>query len=106
MPLSSQDICDAADRLNGFVGFHGKRAIYIVRFSEDAFGMDVADASITPCSEFVWQAQAGHLAVLCRERLRLLTDLHMDERLNITEPLRIYLRRADLPEIVAQRSPC
>lgn len=41
---------------------------------------------------------------LCRERLSLLLDQHVDARLNIGEPLRAYLRRGDLPEIVAQRS--
>lgn len=47
MAITSQDICNAADQLKGFVGFHDKRGVHIVRFSEDAFGMDVADASIT-----------------------------------------------------------
>ena len=41
---------------------------------------------------------------LCRERLALLLEQHVDDRLNIGEPLRIYLRRSDLPEIVAERS--
>lgn len=50
MAITSQDICNAADQLKGFVGFHGKRGVHIVRFSEDAFGMDVADASITPAA--------------------------------------------------------
>jgi len=27
----------------------------------------------------------------------------VDDRLNIAEPLRIYLRRGDLPEIIAER---
>jgi hypothetical protein len=40
---------------------------------------------------------------LCRERLALLLDQHVDDRLNIGEPLRLYLRRTDLPEIVADR---
>lgn len=104
MAITSQDICNAADQLKGFVGFHGKRGVHIVRFSEDAFGMDVADASITPCSEFVWRPEQGQRMVLCRERLLLLLDQHVDDRLNIGEPLRAYLRRCDLPEIVAQRS--
>lgn len=55
MTITSLDICNAADQLIGFVGYHGKRGTHIVRFSEDAFGMDVADESITPCSEFVWR---------------------------------------------------
>ena len=50
MAITSQDICNAADQLKGFVGFHDKRGVHIVRFSEDAFGMDVADASITPAA--------------------------------------------------------
>lgn len=81
MAITSQDICNAADQLKGFVGFHGKRGVHIVRFSEDSFGM-----------------------ALCRERLALLLEQHVDDRLNIGEPLRAYLRRQDLPEIVAERS--
>lgn len=103
MAITSQDICSAADQLKGFVGFHGKRGNHIVRFSEDAFGMDVADDSIVPCSEFVWRAQPGVRMALCRERLALLLAQHVDDRLNIAEALRIYLRRTDLPEIIAER---
>lgn len=103
MALTSQDICSAADQLKGFVGFHGKRGNHIVRFSEDAFGMDVADDSIVPCSEFVWRAQPGARMALCRERLALLLAQHVDDRLNIAEALRIYVRRTDLPEIIAER---
>ena len=66
--------------------------------------MDVADDSITPCSEFVWRAEQGQHMALCRERLALLLEQHVDDRLNIAEPLRAYLRRRDLPEIVAERS--
>lgn len=40
---------------------------------------------------------------LCRERLALLFGQHVDDRLNIGEPLRVYLKRSDLPEIVAER---
>lgn len=40
---------------------------------------------------------------LCRERLALLLTQHVDDRLNIGEPLRLYLRRGDLPEIIAER---
>ncbi|MCO7517658.1 DUF2025 family protein [Pseudomonas guariconensis] len=104
MAITSQDICNAADRLKGFVGFHGKRGTHIVRFSEDSFGLDVAGDSIIPCSEFVWRPEAGRRMVLCRERLALLLAQHVDDRLNIGEPLRIYLRRTDLAEIVAERS--
>ena len=104
MAITSQDICSAADRLQGFVGFHGKRGEHIVRFSEDAFGMDVADDSITPCSEFVWRPVQGARMALCRQRLTLLVKQHVDDRLNIEAPLRIYLQRTDLPEIVAERS--
>ena len=103
MAITSQDICNAADQLKGFVGFHDKRGVHIVRFSEDAFGMDVADASITPCREFVWRPEQGQRMALCRERLALLLEQHVDDRLNIAEPLRIYLRRGDLPEIIAER---
>ena len=103
MAITSQDICTAAEQLKGFVGFHGKRGCHIVRFSEDSFGMDVADASITPCNEFVWRPEQGRRMALCRERLALLLAQHVDDRLNITEPLRAYLRRSDLPEIVAER---
>jgi hypothetical protein len=104
MAITSQDICNAADQLKGFVGFHGKRGTHIVRFSEDAFGMDVADDSITPSCEFVWRPEAGTRMALCRARLALLLEQHVDDRLNIGEPLRLYLRRADLPEIVAERN--
>ncbi len=104
MAITSQDICSAADQLQGFVGFHGKRGEHIVRFSEDSFGMDVADDSITPCSEFVWRSVSGARMSLCRERLALLLEQHVDDRLHIGEPLRIYLQRTDLPEIVAERS--
>ena len=55
MSITSTDICQAADALKGFVGFNRKTGRYIVRFSEDSFGMDVADDSITPTSEFVWR---------------------------------------------------
>lgn len=103
MTITSQDICNAAEQLKGFVGFHGKRGLYIVRFSEDAFGMDIADDSIIPCNEFVWRPEQGHRMALCRERLGLLLEQRMDERLNVSEPLRAYLRRHDLPEIVAER---
>ncbi len=57
-----------------------------------------------PCSEFVWRPQQDARMALCRERLALLLEQHVDDRLNIGEPLRIYLRRSDLPEIVAERS--
>lgn len=66
--------------------------------------MDVADDSITPCSEFVWRPEQGQRMALCRERLALLLEQHVDDRLNIAEPLRAYLRRRDLPEIVAERT--
>ncbi|WP_410901363.1 DUF2025 family protein, partial [Pseudoalteromonas sp. SIMBA_162] len=28
MAITSQDICNAADQLKGFVGFHGKRGVH------------------------------------------------------------------------------
>jgi hypothetical protein len=103
MSITSADICLAADRLQGFVGYNGKSGTHIVRFSEDAFGMDVADASITPTCEFVWQPQGNHVMSLKRELIQLLLDQNVHDRLNITEPLLVYMRREDLPEIQAQR---
>ena len=46
MRITSELICQAADQLNGFVGLNRKTGQYIVRFSEDSFGMDVADDGI------------------------------------------------------------
>ena len=103
MSITSTSICAAADQLTGFVGFNSKTSQYIVRFSEDSFGMDVPDATITPASEFVWCVQQGDLMTLKRERLQLLLDQHIDDRLHISEALHVYMRRHDLPEIVAQR---
>ncbi|WP_426427130.1 DUF2025 family protein [Pseudomonas palmensis] len=103
MHITSQDICAAADQLKGFVGFNHKLGRHIVRFSEDSFGMDVADDSIIPSDEFVWQASGGEVMTLRRELIEVLLAQNVDERLNITEPLRVYLRRNDLPEIAAQR---
>ncbi|MNG38265.1 hypothetical protein D3C84_1259040 [compost metagenome] len=65
--------------------------------------MDVADDSITPSSEFVWQAGEGEVMTLSRELIEILLAQNVDERLNVSEPLRVYLRRRDLPEIAAQR---
>ena len=103
MRITSQLICQAADLLNGFVGFNRKTGEHIVRFSEDSFGMDVADDNITPTSEFVWQAGAADTMTLKRELIQLLLDQNIDDRLNITEPLRVYMRRQDVPEISAVR---
>ncbi|MDQ7984497.1 DUF2025 family protein [Pseudomonas sp. G34] len=104
MAITSAGICAAADQLQGFVGFNRKSGRHIVRFSEDSFGLDVAEDSITPASEFVWHAADNSaLMTLKRERLRLLVELRIDERLAISEPLRVYLRRDDLPEISAVR---
>ncbi|MNE60712.1 hypothetical protein D3C80_1558790 [compost metagenome] len=74
-----------------------------MRFSEDSFGMDVADDSITPSSEFVWQDGEGEVMTLSRALIEILLAQNVDERLNVSEPLRVYLRRRDLPEIAAQR---
>lgn len=87
----------------GFVGFNRKTGRYIVRFSEDSFGMDVADDSITPTSEFVWSSVRDDVMRLGREQLQILLEQNINERLNIGEPLLVYLRRQDLPEITAQR---
>ena len=103
MSITSADICRAADRLQGFVGFNSKTGQHIVRFSEDSFGMDVADSSITPASEFVWQIIDNQLMTLKRELIQLLLDQNINDRLAITEPLLAYMRRNDLPEIQAQR---
>lgn len=103
MNITSADICLAADRLRGFVGYNGKSDKHIVRFSEDSFGMDVADASITPTSEFIWQPLGNQLMSLKRELIQLLLDQNVNDRLGITEPLLVYMRRQDLPEIQAQR---
>ena len=103
MSITSADICQAADCLQGFVGFNGKTGQHIVRFSEDSFGMDVADTSITPASEFVWQTVDNELMILKRELIQLLLDQNINDRLAVTEPLLAYMRRRDLPEIQAQR---
>lgn len=103
MSITSSGICAAADQLQGFVGFNLKTGHHIVRFSEDSFGMDVDNDSIMPASEFVWQPHTDHTMTLKRELIQLLLDQNIDERLNISEPLRVYMRRRDLPEITAER---
>ncbi|WP_434703564.1 DUF2025 family protein [Pseudomonas sp. Z1-12] len=103
MRTTSTLICQAADQLKGFVGLNRKTGHYIVRFSEDAFGMDVADDGIIPTSEFVWAPGADGTMTLSRERIRLLLDQNVDDRINLTEPLRVYMARGDLPEIKAVR---
>jgi hypothetical protein len=103
MSITSSAICAAADALQGLVGYNAKSGYHIVRFSEDSFGLDVTEESIQPCAEFVWQPLKGELMTLSRERLGLLLEQRIDERLNISEPLLVYLRRSDLPEIIAER---
>lgn len=103
MRITSERICQAADQLNGFVGLNRKTGQYLVRFSEDAFGMDVADEGIIPVAEFVWQPERDQTMTLSRERIQLLLDQNIDERLNLTEPLRVYTRRVDLAQITAVR---
>ena len=103
MRITSQLICQAADLLNGFVGFNRKTSQHIVRFSEESFGMDVADDNITPTSEFVWQSAGADTMTLKRELIQILLDQNIDDRLNITEPLRVYMQRQDVPEISAVR---
>ena len=103
MRITSQLICQAADQLKGFVGLNRKSGHYIVRFSEDSFGMDVADDGIIATSEFVWAAGPGATMTLKRELLQLLLDQNMDDRLSITEPLRVYMTRREVPEISAVR---
>lgn len=103
MKITSSAICAAVDDLAGFVGYHYKAQRYIVRFSEDSFGMDVSDDSIIPTCEFVWMPAQNELMTLSRERLQLLLEQNIDDRLRISEPLRIYMRRLDLPEILVER---
>ncbi|MDZ5435417.1 DUF2025 family protein [Pseudomonas fluorescens] len=104
MRVTSQLICQAADQLKGFVGLNRKTGHYIVRFSEDAFGMDVADDGIIPASEFVWAPGPEHTMTLKRELIQLLLDQNIDDSINITEPLRVYMNRQDVPQISAVRS--
>ena len=104
MSITSADICAAADQINGFVGFNAKAGHYIVRFSEDSFGMDVADDGIIPVNEFVWAPATAQTMTLKRELIQLLLDQNIDERINITEPLRVYMSRVEVPEIVSVRS--
>lgn len=104
MRITSQLICQAADELKGFVGLNRKTGQYIVRFSEDSFGMDVADDGIIPASEFVWAPASETTRTLTRELIQLLIDQHIDDRINITEPLRVYMSKVEVPEIVAVRS--
>ncbi|MDH4874310.1 DUF2025 family protein [Pseudomonas sp. BN515] len=103
MSITSTDICNAADALKGFVGFNRKLGKYIVRFSEDSFGMDVPDDSITPACEFVWTAKTDQVMTLSRECLQILLEQNINDRLNLCDPLLVYLRRTDLPEISAER---
>ncbi|CAI8849666.1 DUF2025 family protein [Pseudomonas serboccidentalis] len=104
MRITSQLICQAADDLKGFVGLNRKTGQYIVRFSEDSFGMDVADDGIIPTCEFVWVAVSDTTMTLKRELIQLLLDQNIDDRINITEPLRVYMSKVEVPEIVAVRS--
>ena len=103
MSITSATICAAADQLQGLVGYNAKTGQHIVRFSEDSFGKDVPDDRIVPACEFVWKPLLGNLMTLSRERLQLLIEQNVDDRLQISEPLRLYLRRQDLPEIQAER---
>lgn len=104
MRITSQLICQAADNLKGFVGLNRKTGQYLVRFSEDSFGMDVADDGIIPTSEFVWAPLSDTTMTLKRELIQLLLDQHIDERINISEPLRVYMSKVEVPEIIAVRS--
>ncbi|WP_434709785.1 DUF2025 family protein [Pseudomonas sp. R1-1] len=104
MRITSQLICQAADDLKGFVGLNRKTGQYIVRFSEDSFGMDVADDGIIAASEFVWAPTTEQTMTLKRGLIQLLLDQHIDDRINITEPLRVYMSKVQVPEIVAVRS--
>ena len=70
MRITSELICQAADQLHGFVGLNRKTGQYIVRFSEDSFGMDVADDGIIPTAEFVWLPAPEQTMTLSRERIQ------------------------------------
>ncbi|MBG0846182.1 DUF2025 family protein [Pseudomonas chengduensis] len=102
MSITSAQICQAADQLQGFVGYNAKTEQYLLRFSEDSFGLDVPADTITPTCEYVWHAD-GELMRLDRQRLAWLQEQRIDDRVNLSEPLRVYLRRSDLPEIRAER---
>jgi len=41
---------------------------------------------------------------LKRELIQLLLDQNIDDRINITEPLRVYMSKREVPEIEAVRS--
>jgi hypothetical protein len=103
MKLTSASICAAADDLKGFVGFNSKTGQHLVRFSEDSFGLDVVESSITPTCEFVWVQVEGDLMTLSRDCLQLLLNQNIDDRLNLAPELHVYMRRHDLPEIRAER---
>lgn len=103
MSITSADICAAARPTQRFCRLQRQAGHYIVRFSEDSFGMDVPDASITPASEFVWCPLEGDLMTLKRERIQILLDQHVNDRLQISAPLLAYMRHQEQAEIVAQR---
>lgn len=103
MNTTSASICAAADGLKGFVGFNTKTGRHLVRFSEDSFGLDVLESSITPTCEFVWVQVEGDLMSLSRDCLQLLLEQNIDDRLNLGEALHVYMRRRDLAEIRAER---
>lgn len=103
MSITSNQICQAADQLQGFVGFNAKTGKYLLRFSEDSFGLDVPGETIIATSEYVWADDDEGSMRLDRQRLAWLQEQHIDDRVNLTEPLRVYLRRHDLPEIRAVR---
>lgn len=103
MKLTSETICAAAENLKGFVGLNTKTGHHLVRFSEDSFGLDVLESSITPTCEFVWVPVEGDIMTLSRDCLRLLVEQNIDDGLNLAPELHVYLRRSDLPEIRAER---
>ena len=69
MSITSAQICEAADQLQGFVGFNAKTEQYLLRFSEDSFGLDVPADTITHTCEYVWHADEVELMRLDRQRL-------------------------------------
>ena len=62
------------------VGFNAKTGQYLLRFSEDSFGLDVPAETITPTCEYVWQADEGELMRLDRQRLAWLQEQRIDDR--------------------------
>jgi len=74
------------------------------RYNPARCGRGVAEEATPPPAEFVWQPVDEQAMTLSRERIQLLLDQNIDDRINITEPLRVYMRRVEIPQISAVRS--